>query len=364
MTIGEWMNDFVQRARDADDETRLRLVRMGGEAYDLRETNPDRAKAIYDEASRLAEVLGEPWWKLHYDHWRVTAMLCFQRDYRTVLELAVQNVLEMRKPLYHTVPSRISVQRNLISCYIGIDAEGYATEIEEALAHLEAEVAETDDSRYLVLGSRREFYLVTGRLDLAVEAGLKGLRWLDAERDRSAGEQSAVFSYSSLCVVAGRRRDWTSLDEWSREGERFARRKDLQLELCEFLAWEAVVARQSGDEERGRYLLRRATSRLGRLKMPPDDHYHEALCTYHELAGELEQELQVREQELKRIAGRGQLDSECRVRIQIAALLRRLGRSCDAALASAREALKPLRAPSRCRAAIEAVERGEEPELL
>src|SRR5262249_60698942 len=124
--------------------------------------------------------------------------------------------------------------------------------------------------------------------------------------------------YSTLCMIAGMRRDWTSLDDWSREGERLARRKDLQLELCEFLVWEAVVARHGGDEERGRYLLRRAMTRLGRLKMPPDNHFSEALCTYHELAGDLEQALRVREQELERITGRGQLDYECRARIQIA----------------------------------------------
>jgi hypothetical protein len=364
MTHRDWIDDFVQRAHAAGDEARLRLTRLGGQAYDHRETDPDRARALYEEGSRLAEVLGEPWWKLHYDNWRVTAMLCFQRDYREVLGLAVQNVLELRKPLYLHFPSRFSVQRNLISCYIGIDADGYATEIEEALAHLEAEVPETDDARYLVLGSRREFYLDTGRLDLAVEAGMQGLRWAAADPHPSAGEQSAVFVYSTLCVVAGLRRDWTSLDDWSREGERLARRKDLQLELCEFLVWEAVVARQRGDEERGRYLFRRALTRLGRLKMPPDSHFHEGVCAYHELAGDLVQALQVREQELERIAGRGQLDYECRVRIQIAALLQRLGQSCDAALAGARVALKPLRAPGRLLRAIEAIERGEPPGVL
>src|SRR4051794_14256074 len=60
-------------------------------------------------APPLPKLPGEPWWELFYGDWIVTAMLFFKRDFRTVLDIAVKNTLELRKPLFDNFPQRYSV---------------------------------------------------------------------------------------------------------------------------------------------------------------------------------------------------------------------------------------------------------------
>jgi hypothetical protein len=361
MSHWDWVVAFQRDAIQKGDEQRMKLCQLHGDAYEFRETNPDRSLALYQEGAQLAKLLGEPWWELFYGDWIVTGMLFFKRDFRTVLDVAVKNTLELRKPLFDNFPQRYSIQRNLIASYVGIDPVGYADDIQKALADLEAEIPEGYEDRYLVLGSRREFCIEMGWLDKAEETSMHALRLCDADKSRSTGEHHSIFNYSGLCEVAGRRGDWKALAQYTVEGERVARRCELFMELCEFLVWQAVVARQSGDDEKGRYLFRRASSRVSRLKMPPDRNYFDAVAVYHNLVGELEEELELRQKELKSILGMGRLAYEARLRIQIAALLHRLGQPTDEALTAAREAVKLLRAPERYLEEIACVERGEEP---
>src|SRR5207302_9740123 len=127
--IWDWIAEFYQDAADRDDEQRMRLPQYQMAAYKQRESDPLRAQALFEEGSKLAKQLNEPWWVMIYDHWRVTGLLFFQRDYRNVLDLAVQNALEVRKPQYDHFPLKFSILRDLVEAYIGIDPEAYLDSI-------------------------------------------------------------------------------------------------------------------------------------------------------------------------------------------------------------------------------------------
>ena len=118
------------------------------------------------------------------------------------------------------------------------------------------------------------------------------------------------------------------------------------MELSEILLWQALSARHSGDEEKGRRLYRTASAKLGRLKMPLKQGGYDALAGYHETAGDLSAALSVRDQELRTVQGKGRPAYETRCRIVRCRLLAQLGRPLDAELKAGWEAAAKLRNPA------------------
>src|SRR5205809_5720349 len=114
MSGWDWFDLFEMDALRRGDVERNRLGRFHRQAYEHRETDPDRALALIAEGRRLAEALREPWWALYYDHHRVHALLHFKQDYRDVLELAVRDTVEARKPQYADFPRRIRIYDDLV----------------------------------------------------------------------------------------------------------------------------------------------------------------------------------------------------------------------------------------------------------
>src|SRR3954462_12134131 len=131
MTMDEWLSEQAQQCRLSQDETRLALMQCYVRGYEARERDPDLSFAAFTEGLHLAEQLGEPWWVLFYQNHRVQALLHFKRDYSNVLDLAVQGVLEVRKPSNAEYPGRYSLWDSLLAAYLGIDAEGYAEPIQQ-----------------------------------------------------------------------------------------------------------------------------------------------------------------------------------------------------------------------------------------
>ncbi|HKI36836.1 MAG TPA: hypothetical protein VKA46_33600 [Gemmataceae bacterium] len=347
MSAANWFQDFERDARERHDTERLRLIQYGYQGYQLREKDPDQAFLLFSEARQLALRLGEPWMALFYDERRVTALLHFKRDYRNVLDLAVQAALEVRKPQYATYPDRFSIFDGLIAAYLGIDPAGYADAVRQAMDYLDQEVPrEPDSHRYLLLARRRIFCLELDRFDEAFEWAMKEMALADGDRDRHRADHFLVFVYCALCQIAAARADWDNLADWSETGDAVTRRVGHQVELAELLAWRAAVTRKQGEEDKALRLARSAGSRQKAQRMPPSRGFYEGLCLYHELGGDLANMLAVRDRELKDVSGWGRLLSEARCRVNRCQLLRRMGQPLETELAAAREAVSKLREPA------------------
>jgi hypothetical protein len=347
MSEWDWFHEYEREARLRGDERRIRMAVAQHEAYALREADPQRALALYEEGHRLARTLNEPWWSLFYDHWRTTALLFFLRDFSSVLDLAVRATLEARKAQYQHFPFRFSVQRNLISAYLGIDPAGYADVVAEALKYLEGEITHEGEDKYLLQGSKAEYAFERGDWEAARQMCLKSLAWAAVEEDRGMAEHTSVFDYSMLCEVEWKLGDWEALAEHAEVGEALARRVGHTLELSEFLLWQALLARRAGDDALGRRLCRRALGRVSRMRMPPDVFYHDALCAYHEAGGQLDRSLQARDEELALLRNKGRFAYESRVHVHRCRLLAQLQRLTDADVSAARLAADRLHDPSR-----------------
>ena len=359
--LGAYLRDFYDRAREQNDERRLRLCQlMGGEAFALRETDPARALALYDEGSRLAAALGEPIWVFVFDERRLTAQMHFLRDYRYALDLAVKSVLEIRKSTFDGLDDlRHDFHFHLIDAYIGIDPHGHAREIREALAHLDAEVSAEDESRYQLLASWWDFALATDDLEATERHALAAVARGESDPNKRKLIHWGTFAYDSLCCVSFRRGDWKNLGERGAAGEELARKVGHKLELSGLLLWQALAALHAGDAAAARRLYRQSVVGVSRLRMPPEPKYFDAMCAFLEAEGNVEGQLTVRERELATLTDKGRFDAESRCRLKRCRLLARLGRPIEAELAAAREVTNRLRGPRPRLAELDAIARGE-----
>jgi hypothetical protein len=359
MNEGDWFDEYGWDALRRGDEERVRLARLHHEAYGHRETDPDRALALIAQGRRLAERLREPWWVLYYDHYHVHALLHFKQDYNDVLERAVGNTLEARKPAYAAFPRRLLIHDDLVAAYTGIDPVGYAGPIREALAWLDAEAPAAGEDRYMLLGAVRQLALDLGELGAAEEAVRQTLALADADADRGMAQHFLVFTYAALADLCWRRGDWAGLAEVTATGEEVARQVGHRVELAGFWMWQALLARRAGEEGRAAALYRKASGSMARVRMPPDPAYFDAECAFHELAEGPARALGVRERELEAIAGRGRLACECACHVKRCRLLAKMGRLRAEDLAAARAAAGRLRQPEGPLAELERMAAGE-----
>ncbi len=345
MSAWDWFDLYEIDAMRRGDAERLRLARLHHQAYEHRESDPDRALALAADGRRLAEALREPWWALYYDHYRVHALLHFKQDYRDVLDLAVRNTLEVRKPSYGEFPRRLRIHDDLVSAYVGIDPVGYAGPIRQALAYLDGEVPAIGEDRYMLLGGQRQFAVELGDLDRAEWAARKSLDLADGDEDPGMARHFTVFTYAGLAEIAWRRGDWAGLRDAAEAGEEVARQVGHKVELAGLLMWQALVARHEGNEENATRCYRQAVALVARVRMPPDSSYFDAKCAFHERGGQPERALRVRDAELATVGGKGRLAQECRCLLQRCRLQAALGALTDEDVEAAREAARRLREP-------------------
>jgi hypothetical protein len=358
MSDWSWVEANMKEWQERGDEERMRLPGFYSDAFQFRETDPDRAFAIFSEGKQLAEQLHEPWWALFYEKYRIDALIHFKRDYRNVLDMAVQCALEVRKPLNVAFPGRFGIFDSLVAAYLGIDPEGYAKPIQEALDYLEAEIPPGPESdRYLLLARKRIFALDLELYDDAYQACMNELHLASSDRNQSTAIHFATFVYCALCQIAAAKGVWEAVGEYAETGEKLARHVGHECELSEVLAWQAVAALQAGELEKGRRGYRTATAHMDRLQMPPKQGYFDALATYHQMTGDLDKGVKVRDRELESIKDRGRLYYDCKVRIKRCRLLAQLERLGEEDLAAARESARKLRQPDKHLAAIEQLTR-------
>jgi hypothetical protein len=359
MGVWDWIREFRLEAKACGDEERLRLLQLYDAAGEARKVDPKNALELLRQARAVAERLGERWWVLHTDHWRLQYLLNDLLAMNEALDVAAPATLEARKPEYALLPQRVCLHEDLVSAYVGIDPAGHADAIRQALEFMRGEVSDEVECRYCVTQCEGEFTLACGRLDESEACARRTLAMADADRERHTGEFHAAYAYCDLCEIAWRRGDWEALRGYAAAGEDLARRCDIPRKVCEFLVWHALLARRDGDEGLASRLGRQAIARMARIRALPSPAYYHALAAFHEQGGELEAALRVRAHELQGIAGKGRLFQECRARVERCRLLTRIGLPPGDELAAAREAAGRLRDPAGPLADLDRITTGE-----
>jgi hypothetical protein len=342
-----WIFEFERWAQATGDRDRLRLVQLKDEAYAFRETDPDRSLALFDEGRRLAERLGEPWWVLYYRRWYVHALMRFLHDYRDVLEPAVANALEVRKPKYDGFPQRISIYQDLVGAYIAIDPDGYAAAIVEALDTIEAQMPPSLECRLHLWGLRREFALQRRRWDEAEAAAQRSLEIIARKPDTATARHYLVSVYSGLCAVHFGRGEWDRLEEVASRGMELAcELGGHTLEWAECVMWGAAWLRRGGHKWMAAVLHAQAVAAAVRLPTLLAGYWFDAVNAFNEVGGEPEMDLETRSLEFLTAVSQGRRACACRCQVQRCRLLARLGRLTAMDLEAGRIAARRLRDPA------------------
>ena len=354
MSVWDWVHEFEDEVESRGDGERARLLRLYRNAMDFKESNPDQAVARLLEGRALAERLGESWWVLFFDHWRLQILLHFKGDYGAALDLAVRAALEARKPAYAELPQRVCLHEDLLYCHVGVDPWGNAAAIRDALAFMQAEAGPELECRYCVQVCQTDFDYACGRLDEAETAARRSLALVEGAPPTTRAHYG-MDAHSKLCAIAYHRRDWDELAEQAAWGERLNLITNRPRLRAEFVLWQAFLARLSGEEEQARRLYHRAVALIGRGDALPDRTYFDALCAYHERGGDLETALKTRERELEALAGKGISNRESHAQVERCRLLEQLGRLTSFDLAAARNVVGPLGPDAPYNAALNAI---------
>lgn len=353
MSTTSWFAEYESKARAAGDRERGSLLAFFRRALPLRDTNTAQALSLLEQGRAFAERLGEPWFVLYYDYWRIETLLYRGGGAPAALDLAIRANVEVRKPLYRQFPHRINLQVNLISAYLHLDPLGYAEAIENALRHLEAEINGEPEGLCRLQQLRSAFSLELDRLDEALSAALHML-----ERAEAANlDHYRINACGRLCTVSHRRKEWQDMLQWAQMGAELAARRDEPRKRLNLLMQQALATRQMGDEEGATRLYRMVMTQKDLLKTGFDDPRFNAQCDYHLVGGEWEHVVQLRQRRIAYYVRTGQTYAEAQCRVELCRLLMARNQPCDTAIAEAQEVSRRLRAPAKMLAELEDIAR-------
>ena len=197
MDIWNWLYDSVNEHRERGDDSRLELFWQYRHAMKLDDKDPEAAFAALEDGRVRAQALGDGWWRLFFEHWKLQNLLHKQRDYAQARDLAARVALEARKPAYAALPQRVCLQEDLISSFVGIDPRGNARLVEEALDYMEREAPREAECYLCLQGLRRDFLFDCGRGAQALELGRDEL----AQCERRDSKHHLFQSLLAQCEI-------------------------------------------------------------------------------------------------------------------------------------------------------------------
>ncbi|MEP7289402.1 MAG: hypothetical protein ABI947_26940 [Chloroflexota bacterium] len=335
--LQEWYNGFRKAAKASGDTARLGLIELYDQATRSFESDPDLALHVLAQGRALAEQLNEPCWTLYYDFWRTSVYLFQKKEFKVALDNAVRTVVEARKPQYEHCPIRTRVHSILIDVYARLDPIGYAPQIRDTIAYMQAEMP-LDEEMTSLLQSRLVYLdFVFDRLDSAMDGAL---RYLSLANNNVQWLSNA---YQQLCEVCYRRYDHENALKYAQAGEICARgTSGKQRALVSFLAWQTLFARLAGNETEARRLLNVTMQQAVQVGAKLYDSYYDALCEYYEYGGQYENSMRLRDAQLEDTVQSGSVYDECKWHIRRLRLLKKMGQPLDSELTASRESATKL----------------------
>ena len=171
---------FIDQWRRAEDSERLELDTLFNQGFQCQEKDPDRSFALFTRGRDEATRLGETWWVLFFESWRLSALNAYSMDFARALPLAMQLLVRINSPMAQAHEWRTLIMINALYTYISSDAIGYQQEIESGLTQLEAEL--TDVGTLYVLNNRRiRFLMHVERWEDAYELAMRALALVEED---------------------------------------------------------------------------------------------------------------------------------------------------------------------------------------
>jgi hypothetical protein len=339
--IWAWINAYAWKAQRSGAITQLRMVEFYNQVLFSREEEPQQAIALCRQGKAIAEALHDAHWLMLFDYEIATTMLYYANEQAAMLPIIVRLSVEIHKPVFKDFPLKVAIYRLLIEAYLYLDPVGYADDIHKSVDYMERELRLDQDTRRNLDWQRSAVALARDDLDTAEHAALRSL-------EHSAGfDFGMAGAYTLLCAIMFRKHDETRLMEYAREGEFAAQRSSRDERLSEMQMWQAYGTRKRGDTKEANRLYGIVQRRVGEMQRRLEYFYYDALCAFHEVGGEFDQAVGVRERELQNCLEAGNTFEQVRCHLERCRLLKMMGLlSPDStAIALARDAMGKLKTP-------------------
>jgi hypothetical protein len=310
----------------------------------LRERDLDASLAKMFEGRDKALASGEASAAFYMNHWILQTLITKKEDYNAAYDLAVQTAAESHLPAYENMQERICVFQDLILVYLGKDPLGHAELIEQAIQEMNSRITRPVNCKFCMQGLRCEFEIVKGDLNAAEAATYQYLAMSEQQNERY---HYGVQAHARMCEVVYARRDWRQMIHFATVGDQWGRsNSSLAEHMVFFQACLALAHRRLGRESEAQTYYRLAVSRASTVAANMLKAYYDVLCDFHEMEGELQAAVNLRDRELDEIRGKGALYREARSRLERARLLKQLGQPIDQHLADAEQVIARLKKPA------------------
>ncbi len=348
-----WIDNFYRDAIFNGDSQRMRLATMHYDAWKLFESDPDQALSILDEGMRLAEDLGELWWRIYYTYWRTEAFVFYIGDLNKGLDNAVRTAVEIRKPEYQGFPGTGRAYRVLLDSYVFRDPIGYEDKINETIHTMEHDIPLDLDTRCLLQARRSQMANILEQYDRAQEEALIYLNMCEHSAFR------LMHAYEILCDLAYRCEDYYQAIGYAMEMDEQSRRCRKKSGTVVSYEIRATLARIRGNEGDALKFYRQKLAHEASLGTKRGSFSYDLMCRFHELAGDVDKAWALRERQFTEIEGKGFFHAEVWVRILRCRLLGRMGKPVEEELSETYKSIENLLKPESFIKKIKRIESGD-----
>ncbi len=295
-------------------------------AIEFGHERPDERLALYEAGRASAHGLGEPWWEMFFEHWKIETLLFSKQDPQSALDLAARAVAEVAKPRYDGMLERASLNLNLVSAYVQLDPIGHDAKIRAAFDYIGGHcVMFREFAPYHA--QQWASFLDAVSDPHAVEAAWRHLQLAE----QSGSDHYRMGAFLLLCKVLVQMEPPTArvlLGELSREAERCARSEGRERAIASALMWRALAARTDGDERAASGFYQSAWNIQNRMTTPHNAVNFGAVA-FHREGGEWDAALGVCQKELRVLRAHQLTFLEAKRRLLKCELLRASGRSFE-----------------------------------
>ena len=312
------------------------------------------AQRTFESGQQFARRYDLPCWDILFEFYICQIYVYYTFDLQAAVTAAVRLTTRLSKSELQLCRERMLVYGILVHAYFYRDCIGYEKEIRDALHYIETELPSDSEALLRVEYIRAELDLEYGRYD--------------AVRDRlmvylSNAEHSHPYRKADGCRVGhllsyalgdfALARDYAALNvAHSYDGQH-------QRGIADALIWQAVYTLKLGQAGEAQKILQLALDHYRRFNLAPALTYFDALCAFHEISGDNQRALQLREQQFEDLQLRGSLHDLAKAHLQYCRLLGRMGLPTDTAIIQARSFIQTLQKPEHNLAALQRIENGD-----
>ena len=321
-----------------------RLYELKSAAHAAQQSEPDRAAALFRQCIDGFRVAGDERAELEATHWLLQTLNCFAGRYGEALDVGVRAVVKAKGPQYANFTTRICLHEDLISAYIGVDPEGYETEIRDLLDYMRAEIAPNAQCAFCLRYRSFDLEWWLENFEAASEIAHDALA---KAQSGWYGQWHRVGYLGELCDLAcasgGMGAD--QMADWAREREELARRASRTSVYASCALHQACGLRQGGDETGAKKQLKRARSLFKTHGPTGFEGYFIAARYYAQIGDEWDAVAALCDAELDILRDKSAPARTARVHRWKCQSLARVGKLDAQSLQSAREIAGKLRAP-------------------